>query len=475
MTTKTLRSLAAVLSIGLCTLTQAQSTTAYTAPAKWNNFYPASLYAQDGDDVLAETLPTPAPEVAGDGLADAGNVPATPQPMDMSLLEEGSVSEGIGEACCQAASAPWSGVERLPLRPCFGSVNLLFLSQANDMVRPIAGGLGGYSTDVVNPGTTPGFEAEVGRYICCGKFGVGVGYMLWNPESESVTRTAPAGSITPWMPAYRDVSINANGGGPDTVYNYITGAGPGAGAAGVRVSRDLFYQGIEANLYCFGLMGSRRVSRPCCNSAGCLGLGDRLCGGCYGYGGAGGPLTRPCGGRVSVMASHGFRWFQAKDRLDFDYNIDGAAGYQAGDIYECYHVENNLFGYQFGSQLTYCINACWSLNIGGKFGIYGNHAQLSHHLGSTTTAYRTGTSDLIDTKDSDTALATMGELDFGLGRRIGCAWTIRGGYRLWGISGVATAPDSITETYSTLAASGTVYANDSIVLQGGYIGIDYNW
>ncbi len=462
MTTKTLRSLAAVFSLGLCALAEAQTTTAYTTPAKWNNFYPASLYAQDDSGALSEALPMPTPDSDASGLAGSA-----PQPMEMSLLEQGGASAGIGEACCQEARC--SGMQRLPLRPCFGSLNLLLLNQASDTCRPIADGLGNFTTDVVSPDMTAGFDVEIGRYLRDGRFGLGVGYMLWDPQSAQVTRTGAAGSITPAMPAYRDVTINVNGF-DDTVYNHA------AGATGVRVTRDLFFQGIEANLYCFGLMGSQRVSRTGCNSAGCLGLGDRLCNGCYGYGGASGPLTRPSSGRVRVMASHGFRWFQVKDRLDFDYDVNGNPGLQDGDIFECFHVENNLFGYQLGSQLTYCINACWSLNIGGKFGLYGNHAQLMHHLGSTTTAYRTGApADLIHTNSSSTSLASLGELDFGLGRRIGCAWTIRGGYRLYGITGVATAPDSITETYSSLAASGAVCPNDSIVLHGGYVGIDYNW
>ena len=43
------------------------------------------------------------------------------------------------------------------------------------------------------------------------------------------------------------------------------------------------------------------------------------------------------------------------------------------------------------------------------------------------------------------------------------------------MTGVATAPDSITESYATLASSVAVDANDSLVLHGGYVGIDFNW
>jgi hypothetical protein len=177
------------------------------------------------------------------------------------------------------------------------------------------------------------------------------------------------------------------------------------------------------------------------------------------------------------MTSHGFRWFQAKDELELAYNVDTVAGYQADDLYENVKVENNLYGYQFGGRLSYCLNHRLNLNVGGKVGIYGNHAEMRHRVGTLTdVAYRTGVpGDLIDTKSSDTVLATLGELDLGLGYRISCAWSIRGGYRLLGMSGVATSVDSLPTDYYSVASSGRVHADDSYILHGGYAGLEYNW
>ena len=102
---------------------------------------------------------------------------------------------------------------------------------------------------------------------------------------------------------------------------------------------------------------------------------------------------------------------------------------------------------------------------------------MKHRVGTETElAYINGNpTDDIYTDSSDTSLATLGELDFGLGYRIGCAWTITGGYRMLGMAGVATAIDSIPSSYTTLAASGKVYANDSYILHGGYFGLECNW
>ena len=121
------------------------------------------------------------------------------------------------------------------------------------------------------------------------------------------------------------------------------------------------------------------------------------------------------------MTSHGFRWFQINDDFQLAYNTNGTAGYQSDDIYQDVDTENNLFGYQFGSRLSYCINCRWSLNVGGKFGLYGNRAELRHRVGdASAAAYRNGVSaDLIDTHDTDTVLATLGELDLGLAYRLG--------------------------------------------------------
>jgi hypothetical protein len=178
------------------------------------------------------------------------------------------------------------------------------------------------------------------------------------------------------------------------------------------------------------------------------------------------------------MTSHGFRWFQVRDKFELAYNTDVATpGYQADDLYEDVDVENNLFGYQFGAMLTYCLNCRMNLNVGGKLGIYGNNAEMRHRVGTRNTlAFRNGVpGDVIDTEANKTSLASLGELDFGIGYRLGSGWTMRGGYRLFGITGVATSIGSLPIDYTSVAASGRVRTNDSYVLHGGYLGATYNW
>lgn len=425
----------------------------------------------------------------GYSYSSPSGVPSTPMTSSMSpgSMSSGSTSTiwaddscggyggfgGYGGASC-ATSMPVAA--RPALYPYFGSANVLLFTLEESSHRDIAAGLGDeFTSEAVAPGFSTGFDAMAGRYLGCGRYGFGIGYFLWNPGDETVIRQGIAGDIRATMPQYRDVELDF-GSGPESVYDHIDGNSIGsAGATAVRVERDIQFQGIEANFFSFGLMGAQRVAYAGCDNGSLLsrlGLGHGR-----GFGGAAGPLARGNGSRVRVSTSHGFRWFQIEDDMELAFNVDGTPGYGAGDIYDSVEVENNLFGYQFGGRLTYCLGRRLDLNIGGKIGLYGNRAELRHELGTETqVAYRTGVAtDLIATESSDTVLATLGELDLGLGYRVNQAWTIRGGYRALGVTGVATAPDAFPENFSSVASASRVHADGSYLLHGGYVGLDFNW
>lgn len=177
------------------------------------------------------------------------------------------------------------------------------------------------------------------------------------------------------------------------------------------------------------------------------------------------------------MTSHGVRWFQVNDEAELAYNRDGIAGYQAEDIYDNVDIENNLVGYQFGGRLTYCLSNRLNFNLGGKFGVYGNHVEAYRRVGTQTTrAYRAGNpTDYAETRVDDTVLSTLGELDLGLGFRVSNAWTLQGGYRVMGITGIATGFDQMSQDFGTSAFPGGVHASDSLFLHGAYVGAAYNW
>lgn len=558
---------------------------AYQPPAEWNRFRPDSLTqnssvfrpASTGQSLVDGSLTPPinaGGDVTGGGhlmgpssvqsgqihYAPAPTPPTSPAPSapyvphpEPSVMHHGPVAGGDCSTCntaptysspySAAASAPWGGDSGAvcgqeavfapqassigPISPWFGGGNVLFYSVANRGNRAYAtdtaaGIVPVLYQDSVDPGDGIGFDVHGGRYLGCGNYGLDFRYMRFDPDSEMSIIYGTAGNLRATIPALRDVELNHVTYGVDTVYNHIN-----TNATAIRLRRDIAVQGLEVNLFSFGIMGARRMGHcgprlgsnlgnalgglgggacgpnaygacgpnacgpnPCGpNACGPNPCGTQACGPGFGagyqrprtgfFGGFGGPLARACSGRVQVRTSHGFRWFQLEDMFELAANIDGTAGYQTEDIYYSVDVENNLYGYQFGSMISYCVGNRFMLNAGGKFGIYGNDANVMHRLQTLSTyAYTTsqgaGTGDVF-TDYSDTVLSGLGELDLGGGYRLNCRMTIRGGYRLLAAAGVATSVGSIPGEYTTVASAGGVRANDSLILHGGYVGLDYNW
>tara|TARA_R110002073_G_scaffold75697_9_gene184627 strand:- start:12435 stop:14252 length:1818 start_codon:yes stop_codon:yes gene_type:complete len=419
------------------------------------------------------TAPQPAAETP---LVDGSSPYTGPQSFfNNGFTTQGFAGQGFAGQNCDTGACATPGT-RPNLAPWYGGFNLLFWQMETNHSRRLIAFDTGYATHTttgaVDPESTLGYDLTFGRYLDCGRYGLSATYMNFDPSQSETIVTA--GSYYAPMASWNNISINPNGAGVDTVYDLY------ANAAAYRVRRDVQMQGIEVNLTSFGLMGAQRAAAMCSQGA-CGGIGANLGLGltnpCNGYGGATGPLVRACSGRVRVQTSHGFRWFQFKDEFEFAANIDGSGGYQATDLYYNVDVENNLFGYQYGSMLTYCLNDRCNLGIGGKFGIYGNRAEMSQRIGTASGyAYETTMpSDFVNTTSSDTVLAGLGEIDLGLGYRLNNAWTVRGGYRMLGAAGVATSTDSLDQDYSSVATTGGVYANDSLLLHGAYVGMNFNW
>lgn len=538
---------------------QSNEAMSYPAPTQYGtpNHYASPTHAS----TPMHSYSTPAPH--------AHHAPADPScsTCNQSAFAEAASQpwEGASYVNGPSCGVPMAAPVRAPLFPWFGSMDLLFFDletngkdrnlisgfSAADPTRPYLPAFGSGSLD---PGSALGYNLSVGRYFGCGQFGLGVSYLNFDPDMEEVSLFAPTpgvpnpapmppGDFRPLgMPQYRGARMefwHDNGAGAYTqyqggapadgvgyddgtyqVYHIVDGqagahgtndggAADTGGAQRIRGRRDVDVQGLEVNLFSFGLMGAQRASAMGCGpglgarlgglfhggyggvggygSCGTGTCGQQTCGTCgpacgascgprFGFGGLGGPLVRPCNGKVQVVTSHGFRWFQFEDTLDFAYDVDGRVGYGENDLYDHTRVENNLFGYQFGSRLNYCVGSRVNLNVGGKFGIYGNEVEQQHRLGSLNrTATLDGMPDLaIDYDSSDTVLSTLGELDLGLGVRVTSGLTARFGYRLLGVTGIATA-DGYSRDYSSSANAAAIHANDSLLLHGLYVGTDFNW
>jgi hypothetical protein len=324
----------------------------------------------------------------------------------------------------------------------------------------------------VDPDSTLGFDIGAGRYVKCGQYGLGLGYFGWNPGAETRIYSGAPGFMASGMAAYRQYE-HASGGGPGgtSLYDQIA-----ADAENVRVTRDLSINGLEANLYCFGLLGYGR-STPECGSNG-IGRGPlSKWAGHHGFGRLGGPLSRPSANRLQIVNSHGLRWFQINDDAELAYNIDATPGYQTTDMYDSIDVKNDLYGYQFGSTLSYCLSDRINMVVGGKIGLYGNDVEARRRIGNAAgDAYVYNTpASVVNTQYDDTVLATLGELNCGLNYRLSDAWTVTGGYRVIGASGIASSFGQMTQDFGSSGYPGSVHANDSLLLHGAYLGAMFNW
>jgi hypothetical protein len=250
------------------------------------------------------------------------------------------------------------------------------------------------------------------------------------------------------------------------------------------VERDVSFQGVELNLWSFGFGGARRLAPAYGTGLHCglhnpfSGGGNGACGpACpprYGHGGFGGPLERPCSGSSQLALSQGFRWFQFNDDFRFT-GTDGVA-LAAFDS----NAQNDLFGYQLGGRWNYCVSRRVNLGLGARFGAYANNVEVSQQVtdsanvvryGSATPASRTP----VLMRDRGTVLSGLGEVDLGLGFRMTDCWTVRGGYRVMGISGVATSVGMIKHEMFRENLVADHEANDSVLLHGAYVGSEFNW
>ncbi|WP_164102053.1 hypothetical protein [Candidatus Laterigemmans baculatus] len=327
-----------------------------------------------------------------------------------------------------------------PIKSWFAGGSLLFLDFQDEGSLPlvIEDGMPPVTlldADDVSPSSDVGFETFIGRYFGCGKYAATASYFHFNPDEEERI-------INPMMPV-------------EAIHM------PLDNAAAYRVRRDIDIHGLEFNFISFGIGGASRGGI----------VGD--CGSC-GVAGCGGmcrPMIPACDNRFQWQFSHGLRWLQFRDSMQLAASM-AANGYDAGDDDYFYDVEtqNDLLGYQLGSRADYCISRRVNLYAGGKFGIYGNHVDYDYGWIDTSMP-----ADNFRVGDDDTVLATLGELDLGIGVRLTDCWSVTGGYRLIGATNVATSVTAITADPEGLEDGVLVSANDSLLIHGGYLGVQYNW
>ncbi|MGI9457092.1 MAG: BBP7 family outer membrane beta-barrel protein [Aeoliella sp.] len=228
---------------------------------------------------------------------------------------------------------------------------------------------------------------------------------------------------------------------------------------GVRVRNNFKAQNLELNFIRFPLAGCQ----PC----------------------------DPCGApRFTVNGVCGVRYMKLDEDLQIAAQfsdptvvgdpIDYTGSFPSGDDTNLFYdisTDNEMVGFQFGSNMNWLIGCKWSAFCDTQLGIFGNKISNSHRFwsGAGGEARFVGTGDSANVRSSKTDVSFLGEVRAGMGYQVGCncRWTTA--YRVMAISGVALSGEQLKNDYANSEYVGIIDSNDSIVLHGVQTGLEWKY
>jgi hypothetical protein len=151
--------------------------------------------------------------------------------------------------------------------------------------------------------------------------------------------------------------------------------------------------------------------------------------------------------------------------LDEDFTITGQ-DFDEGTSTYYVNADNDLFGVQLGGRLrrAWCR---WAVELTGKAGIFWNDAQQDQLITDSPGGFV-----VRDNGGSEDVAAMVAELGVVLIRPINDRWNFRIGYNLFGVGGVALAPNQLD---FSLAGGTNVDSSGWFLAHGGLIGLESRW
>lgn len=282
-----------------------------------------------------------------------------------------------------------------------------------------------------------GFETRIGRYLndCWAVEGVYWG-LFPDTQTASINTNDYAGMISSSL-SFNGLNYN-NGAQVNSVLTWY--GTPAAGAQLQCIRRSFEAHNVEVNFIRNPYRRTGCVHYELLMGARYLNLNDRF----------------------SYLTDYTSTTLGDDPNNELDYTID---------------VDNNLIGAQIGGRMDYYFWRCFSVNVGSKLGIYGNHISHRQYIqGGNGFAYN-GAGENYDINSSRNQVAFVGELFAGLSYDINQCWRLTGGYRALTACGVATSVGNIPRDrdFASLTRSGEIQADDSLLLHGAYFGLEYNW
>lgn len=147
-------------------------------------------------------------------------------------------------------------------------------------------------------------------------------------------------------------------------------------------------------------------------------------------------------------------------------------------------VQNSLFGIQTGCRAEWQAFNRTSLTIGGKLGLFNNHARTrivannqAANLDFSTPAISSGPNSgaAFDFTDRKNDLSLMGEFDLGLAYQLTRRSRLRAGYRVMGVSDIADAEKNIPADFTNATELQSANTDGDLVLRGGYVGLEFGF
>ena len=181
----------------------------------------------------------------------------------------------------------------------------------------------------------------------------------------------------------------------------------------------------------------------------------------------------------------GFRWFQFDETLSYISNGQSVAGanpqQQVAQIptqntYRSF-VENDLVGFQLGCRNEVCLGKRLAAFGGISTGIFNNRVNTfqsffnqDQQLARLTSGNFAGQDFAFG--DQQDQVAFLSELNVGLTYQLSHSLRARFGYRALGVAGVALAADQIPTNFSDPSRIQTARTNGSLLLHGGFLGLE---
>ncbi|MGA2253079.1 MAG: BBP7 family outer membrane beta-barrel protein [Thermoguttaceae bacterium] len=326
--------------------------------------------------------------------------------------------------------------------PCprvYGDVEALFLQQVPRFQnRPIVvdafTGATFQSTSDLNFGTDPGLQATFGVRLC---------------DCRAVEFT--------YFSLFRDSSASAVAQ-PTDPSNYLifpnnfVGNVFGNGMSRVQTDYSSYVNSFELNFAC---------CCGCCTESEC-GYAVATCDGSH-------AAKAPC----YDARCRSVEWFAGVRYLDIGNDLNIAAqraefgGVENGTY--TIHAGNRLFGGQIGGRLRGTVNR-FGLEMTGKAGIFGNAAEQTQ----TVIDYPNFPLRPTTSAQGDN-VAFVGEINVSGIYRLTDAWSVKAGYNVIWIEGLALAPDQFDFNFAASPSGNQLTNTGGMFLHGANVGLEARW